>query len=176
MELAHSGLTTGTSGLILIAGDSGCATMAKNKSADDLCIEKAMKILAQRISSATCFDNPGDVSKYLMMQASKKTHECFSVFFLDAQNKLITLEEMFRGTLTQTSVYPKEIVTRALELKAASVLFSHNHPSGSVQPSRADEALTHTLKASLKLVDVVVLDHIIVTSSASFSMAAHGLL
>lgn len=174
MELAHSGLTTGTSGLILIAGDSG--SMAQNKSEEDLCIDKAMEILAQRISSAPYFNDPSSASTYLMMHASKKTHECFWVIFLDAQHQFISLEEMFRGTLTQTSVYPREIVRRALEVNAASVLFSHNHPSGSVQPSRADEALTHTLKASLKLVDVDVLDHIIVTSSASFSMAAHGLL
>ena len=96
--------------------------------------------------------------------------------FLDAQNRLIAMEVMFRGTLTQTSVYPREIVLRGLQLHAASVVLAHNHPSGTVQPSRADEALTHTLKAALALVDVRVLDHVIVAPGACLSMAERGLL
>jgi hypothetical protein len=84
------------------------------------------------------------------------------VLFLDAQKRLIAMEELFRGTLTQTSVYPREVVQRALQREAASVVLAHNHPSGTVQPSRADEALTQTLKAALALVDVRVLDHVIV--------------
>jgi len=86
------------------------------------------------------------------------------------------MEELFRGTLTQTSVYPREVVLRALHHQASAVVLAHNHPSGSVQPSRADEALTHTLKAALALVDVRVLDHIIVSQGQSLSMAEQGLV
>jgi DNA repair protein RadC len=86
------------------------------------------------------------------------------------------MEELFRGTLTQTSVYPREVVQRALHHGAAALVLAHNHPSGTVQPSRADEALTHTLKAALALVDVRVLDHVIVAPGVAFSMAEKGLL
>jgi DNA repair protein RadC len=98
------------------------------------------------------------------------------VLFLDSQNKLLAMEELFRGTLTQTSVYPREVVIRALHHGAAAVVLAHNHPSGSVQPSRADEALTQTLKAALALVDVRVLDHIIVGPGQALSMAETGLI
>jgi DNA repair protein RadC len=103
-------------------------------------------------------------------------HEVFAVLFLDSQHRLIALEEMFRGTLTQTSVYPREVVKQALTLNASSVVLAHNHPSGTAQPSRADEALTHTLKAALALVDVRVLDHFVVTASQAVSMAELGLV
>ena len=98
------------------------------------------------------------------------------MLFLDAQNCLLAMEELFRGTLTQTSVYPREVVLRALHHRAASVVLAHNHPSGAARPSRADEALTQTLKTTLALVDVRVLDHIIVTHSQALSMAQAGLL
>lgn len=96
--------------------------------------------------------------------------------FLDVQNRLIALEEMFRGTLTQTSVYPREVAVRALHHQAAAVVLAHNHPSGSVQPSRADEALTQALKAALALLDVRVLDHIVVAPGEVLSFAERGLL
>ena len=105
-----------------------------------------------------------------------RAHEVFAVVFLDAQNKLLAMEELFRGTLTQTSVYPREVVIRALHHNAAAVVLAHNHPSGTVQPSRADEALTHTLKAALALVDVRVLDHVIVAPGQALSMAEQGLV
>ena len=95
---------------------------------------------------------------------------------LDAQNRLMSLEEMFRGTLTQTSVYPREVVRRALELHAAAVVFAHNHPSGVAEPSRADEYLTTTLKTALALVDVRVLDHLVVGRHDVVSFAERGLL
>ena len=100
----------------------------------------------------------------------------FAALFLDAQHRLVALEELFRGTLTQTSVYPREVVLRALHHHAAAVVLAHNHPSGQVAPSRADEALTQTLKAALSLVDVRVLDHIIVAPGQALSMAEQGLL
>ena len=98
------------------------------------------------------------------------------VFFLNAQHQLVELEEMFRGTLTQTSVYPREVVKRALELQASAVILAHNHPSGVAEPSRADEYLTQTLKAALQLVDVRVLDHLVVGRAGVVSFAERGLL
>jgi len=95
---------------------------------------------------------------------------------LDVQNKLLAMEEMFRGTISQTSVYPREVVKRALHHQAGAVVLAHNHPSGSVQPSRADEMLTQTLKAALALVDVRVLDHVIVGQGQTLSMAERGFL
>ena len=111
------------------------------------------------------------------MEATKSPdHEVFSVLFLDAQHRVIEFSEMFRGTLTQTSVYPREVVKEALRLNAAALIFTHNHPSGSLVPSRADEALTQTLKSALSLVDVKVLDHIITSNSGALSMAEKGLI
>jgi DNA repair protein RadC len=102
--------------------------------------------------------------------------EVFAVLFLDGQHRLLKLEEMFRGTLTQTSVYPREIVRRALELNAGAVILAHNHPSGVAEPSRADETLTQTLKSALQLVDVRVLDHLVVGQGTVISFAERGLL
>jgi DNA repair protein RadC len=139
-------------------------------------LELARRALAQQLSQREVFDSPDAVKQYLQLQLAAKTYEVFAVLFLDAQNRLIAMDEMFRGTLTQTSVYPREVVLRALHHKAASVVLAHNHPSGSVQPSRADEALTQTLKAALALVDVGVLDHMIVAPGEALSMADKGLL
>jgi DNA repair protein RadC len=112
----------------------------------------------------------------LQLQLGSRDHEIFAVLFLDTQHRLIVLEEMFRGTLSQTSVYPREVVVRALALNAANVVLAHNHPSGTAQASRADEAITQTLKAALALIDVRVLDHFIVTSTQAVSMAELGLM
>ncbi len=103
-------------------------------------------------------------------------HEVFSVLFLDSQHRLLKHDEMFRGTLSQTSVYPREVVRRALELNSAAVIFAHNHPSGAAEPSRADEFLTQSLKSALQLVDVRVLDHLVVGRGAVVSFAERGLL
>ena len=138
--------------------------------------ELARRALSQRLKEREVFQTPGAVKHYLQLQLAHKNHEVFAVLFLDSQNRLLALEELFRGTLSQTSVYPREVVMRALHHQAAAVVLSHNHPSGSVQPSRADEHLTQTLKASLALVDVRVLDHIIVGQGQALSMAEQGLL
>ena len=103
-------------------------------------------------------------------------HEVFALMFLDAQHRLIRWEVMFRGTLTQTSVYPREVLKRALELQAAAVILLHNHPSGAAEPSRADEYLTQTLKSALAMVDVRVLDHLVVAHAEVVSFAERGLL
>ena len=139
-------------------------------------LELARRALAQQLKEREVFSSPGAVKNYLQLHLAAKAHEVFAVLFLDAQNRLLGTEELFRGTLTQTSVYPREVVLRALQHGAASVVLAHNHPSGTVQPSRADEALTQTLKAALALVDVRVLDHVIVTQGEALSMAEKGLL
>ena len=139
-------------------------------------LELARRALAEQLKEKTMFATPQAVRDYLQLQLGSRPYEVFAVLFLDSQHRLIVLEEMFRGTLTQTSVYPREIVIRALALNAASVVLAHNHPSGTTKPSRADEALTHTLKAALALVDVRVLDHFVVTSAQAVSMAELGLL
>jgi DNA repair protein RadC len=121
-------------------------------------------------------DSPQSVRLFLQLKLSAEPAECFWVLFLDSQHRLIEAREMFRGTLTQTSVYPREIVRAALEVHAAAVVLAHNHPSGCTQPSRADEALTSNLKAALALVDVRVLDHFIVGEGGAASMAEKGLI
>ena len=139
-------------------------------------LELARRAMAEQLKQREVFSSPGAVKHYLQLHLAAKAHEVFAVLFLDAQNRLIAMEELFRGTLTQTSVYPREVVLRALQHKAAAVVLAHNHPSGTVQPSRADEALTQTLKAALALVDVRVLDHLIVAQGEALSMAEKGLI
>jgi DNA repair protein RadC len=139
-------------------------------------VELARRAMAQQLKEREVFESPAAVKSYLALHLSHKSHEVFAAMFLDAQNRLIALDELFRGTLTQTSVYPREVVLRALQHQAASVVLAHNHPSGSVQPSRADETVTLTLKAALGLVDVRVIDHVIVAQGMSLSMAERGLM
>ena len=139
-------------------------------------LELARRALASQLQEKTMFNNPQAIRDYLQLQLGSREHEIFAVLFLDTSHRLIVLEEMFRGTLTQTSVYPREVVGRALALNAANVVLAHNHPSGTAQASRADEAITQTLKAALALVDVRVLDHFIVTRTAAVSMAEMGLI
>lgn len=139
-------------------------------------LELSRRALAEQLKAREVFSSPDAVKHYLQLQLSRRPHEVFAVLFLDAQNRLIAMEELFRGTLTQTSVYPREVVVKALQHEAAAVVLAHNHPSGTVQPSRADEALTQTLRAALALVDVRVLDHVIVAPGDALSMAERGLL
>ena len=139
-------------------------------------LELARRAMAQQLQERTVFADPDAIKHYLKLHLAARNHEVFAVIFLDTQNRLLAMEELFRGTLTQTSVYPREVVVRALHHQACSVVLAHNHPSGTVQPSRADEALTQTLKAALALVDVRVLDHIIVAPGQALSMAEKGSL
>ncbi|PRD64244.1 RadC family protein [Malikia granosa] len=139
-------------------------------------VELARRALAQQIRQKPLFDSPQAVAHYLQLHFGHKPHEVFAVLFLDSQHRLLALEELFRGTLAQTSVYPREVVLRALHHHAAAVVLAHNHPSGTAEPSRADEMLTQTLKSALSLVDVRVLDHFVVTASACRSMAELGLV
>lgn len=144
----------------------------------DAIIAEALMILEARMTASTIsMSAPQVVRDFLMLKMSELEHEVFCVLFLDAQNRLIEFEEMFRGTLTQTSVYPREVVKSALQHNAAAVIFAHNHPSGVVQQSQADESLTQHLKRALDLVDVRVLDHFIVAKTANpLSFAEKGLL
>ena len=139
-------------------------------------IELARRALVQEMAQQPVFDRPEQVKNYLQLQLGGLGHEVFAVMFLDSQNRLIRLEEMFRGSLTQTSVYPREVVKRALELQAGALILAHNHPSGAAEPSRADEFLTQTLKSALALVDVRVLDHLVVGHGEVVSFAERGLL
>ena len=139
-------------------------------------LELARRSLAMQLAQRPVLSQPDRVKDYLRLQLGALGHEVFAVLFLDAQCQLLKLEEMFRGTLTQTSVYPREVVKRALKLNAAGVILAHNHPSGAAEPSRADEYLTQTLKAALALVDVRVLDHLVVGHGDVVSFAERGLL
>lgn len=147
---------------------------------EDGIIRQALAILERRVvKDQGAFSSPQDVRTFLQVRHASKTdqhQEVFTVLFLNSQNGVIATEDMFTGTLTQTSVYPREVVRAALRHNAAAVILSHNHPSGSAQPSRADEVLTQTLKQTLALVDVRVLDHFIVTTNAVRSMAEMGLV
>ena len=139
-------------------------------------LEIARRALAQEMRRRPLLDMPERVKDYLKLQLAGREHEVFAVLFLDARHQLLAMEEMFRGTLTQTSVYPREVVKRALEMNAAAVMLAHNHPSGVAEPSRADEFLTQTLKSALALVDVRVLDHLVVGRESVVSFAERGLL
>lgn len=139
-------------------------------------LELARRAAQQQLRERTVLDAPATVREYVQLHIGQRPYEVFAVLFLDAQHRLLALEELFRGTLSQTSVYPREVVLRALHHNASALILAHNHPSGSVEPSRADEALTQTLKAALALVDVRVLDHIIVAPGQALSMAERGLM
>jgi DNA repair protein RadC len=139
-------------------------------------LELARRALLQPLQTRAVLESPQAVRQALQLQLGSLAYEVFAVMFLDSQHRLIRIEEMFRGTLSQTSVYPREVVLRALTLQASAVVLAHNHPSGSAQASRADQALTQALKSALALVDVRVLDHFVVTATEAQSMAEQGLV
>lgn len=139
-------------------------------------MELARRALAQQMQEAPVFDSPQRVKDYVALQLGGRDAEVFAVLFLDAQHRLLRMEDLFHGTLSQTSVYPREVVRRALALNAGAVILAHNHPSGLAEPSRADEYLTQTLKSALALVDVRVLDHLVVGRGHVVSMAERGLV
>lgn len=140
-------------------------------------VDKALEILgAYMRGPLPVFSTPNSVRQYTCLHLGALPYEAFGVLFLDSQHRLIAYESMFRGTLTQTSVYPREVVIQALAHNAASVVLTHNHPSGILAPSKADVALTETLKRALELVDVRVLDHMIVSGNQAVSMVELGLL
>ena len=139
-------------------------------------VELARRSLGEQMKKRSALTSPGAVRDYLRLALAAKPHEVFVSIWLDAQHRVLGCVEAFRGTLTQTSVYPREIVKAALAANAAAVIFAHNHPSGAAQPSQADELLTRNLKEALALVDVKVLDHFIVAGNHALSFAERGLL
>lgn len=138
--------------------------------------EMSRRALAEEIKHQDALSSPEKVSDYLRLKLIRQEREIFVVLFLDAQNRVQAQETLFEGTLTQTSVYPREVVKRALHHNAASVIFAHNHPSGIAEQSRADELITQALKKALDLVDIRVLDHFIVAGHQTMSFAERGLL
>src|SRR6266540_277763 len=150
----------------------GSAKLAQLQAA----LELARRALKDEISSRDALSSPRAVRDYLRLALAGREQEVFVVLLLDARHRMTASEELFRGTLTQTSVYPREVVKCALQHNAAAVIFAHNHPSGVAEPSHADEILTRSLKAALALVDIQVLDHFIVAGSRTMSFAERGLL
>ena len=150
----------------------GSAKLAQLRAA----LELARRALREDISSRDALSSPRAVRDYLRLTLAGREQEVFVVVLLDAQHHVIASEELFQGTLTQTSVYPREVVKCALKRNAAAVIFAHNHPSGVAEPSHADEILTRSLKSALALVDIQVLDHFIVAGTRTMSFAERGLL
>lgn len=138
--------------------------------------EMSRRALSEQIRKKDVLSSPKQVRNYLVLKLANEPKEVFMVLFLDAQNRLIAMEEMFSGTLTQTSVYPREVVKKTLHHNAASVMFAHNHPSGVAKQSHADEMITKELTKALALIDVRVLDHFIVAGNETLSFAEIGLL
>lgn len=138
--------------------------------------ELVRRWLDEELRRECVLSSPGAVRDYLRLHFAGQQHESFVVLFLDAQNRLVAAEELFRGTLSQTSVYPREVVKAALRHNAAGVILAHNHPSGVPEPSRADELLTQNLKQALALVDVKVLDHFVIAGVVALSFSERGVL
>lgn len=137
-------------------------------------LELARRAITEELKTGAILSSPQTVRKYLHLLLAHKSYECFVVLFLDVKNRLIASEELFRGTLTHASVYPREVVKAALAHNAASVILAHNHPSGTPEPSPADFHLTQSLKQALALVDVSTLDHFVIGGSDVYSFAEHG--
>ncbi len=136
----------------------------------------AFEILAARHKPGKSLSSPLETRQYLQLALGSYKNEVFGAVFLDNRHRVLAFEELFFGTIDGTAVYPRVVVQRALELNAAAVIFTHNHPSGVAEPSRADEILTQRLKDALAVVDIRVLDHVIVTSVETISFAERGLL
>ena len=139
-------------------------------------LSQARRVLSQRVRRGATMSSPQAVKDYLLLEIGVLEHEVFCVLFLDAQHRIIELKQMFRGTVTQTSVYPREVVKAALACNSAAVVLAHNHPSGIAEPSRADEFLTKSIQSALALVDVRVLDHMVVGQGEVVSLAERGLM
>ena len=140
-------------------------------------IDQALDIVGRALRQPSkSFESPGEMQQYLILAMAAEPHERFAVMYLDARNCALAFETHFVGTLNHAVVYPREIVLAALKHGASSVVLCHNHPSGCAHPSQADEMMTQTLLAALRLVDVRVLDHIVVAGNSGFSFALGGLL
>ncbi len=167
-----SGLFSADQAALLKVKGLGAAKLAQLAAV----LELSRRTLGEELRSRSALTSPQAVRDYLRLALGGRQHEVFVALFLDAQHRVLSTEELFRGTLTQTSVYPREIVKEALKANAAAVIFAHNHPSGVAEPSQADELLTRQLKEALAMIDVKVLDHFIVAGRATLSFAERGLL
>jgi len=144
---------------------------------EDTIISKAIHILEERMySRGPQLSSPVTVSNYLKMKLMDEPNEVFAVVFLDSRFRVIAYEPMFNGTIDSTSIYPRVVATRCLELQASAILVAHNHPSGEAEPSQADQALTKSLQSALQLLDIRLLDHFIIGKGVPYSFAEHGLL
>jgi DNA repair protein RadC len=139
-------------------------------------LEMSRRALKEDMQSGNVLNSPRAVREYLQLSLRARHQEVFVALFLDAQHRVIASEELFQGTLTQTSVYPREVVKRALYHNAAAIIFAHNHPSGVAEPSQSDQVLTDALMQALQLVDVRVIDHFIVAGASCLSFAEKGML
>jgi DNA repair protein RadC len=139
-------------------------------------LEMSRRALIEEMRSSDALTSPRAVREYLQLLLRGREQEVFMVIFLDAQHRVLSAEELFHGTLTQTSVYPREVVKRALFHNAAAIIFAHNHPSGVAEPSQSDRILTDALKQALAMVEVRVLDHFIIAGAACLSFAERGML
>jgi DNA repair protein RadC len=156
-----------------MSGKSECT----HDEAPDRTIQRAIRILETYLKTdGAALTSPGAVRDYLRLQLGRSEHEVFFAIWLDAQHRVIAFDQLFRGTLTQTSVYPREVVKSGLKCNAAAVIVAHNHPSGVAQPSQADELLTRQLKEALAMVDIKLLDHFIVAGAFAISLAERGLV
>jgi DNA repair protein RadC len=139
-------------------------------------VELSRRALAEQMQAKPVLDVPSVLKDFVRLQIGSKPYESFLVLFINAKQELIASEELFRGTLSTTAVYPREVALRALHHQASGVILAHNHPSGDVQPSHADISLTARMKAALALLDILVVDHVIVGPSQALSMAGEGLM
>ena len=154
-----------------------CAARLQMTARERAQVDRALALVGRQLRMPwAAFDSPHGAKEYFRLAIGAEPVEHFCALWLDSQNRALAFERLAQGTLTQTSVYPRELALSALRHNAAAVVLAHNHPSGSTAPSRADEALTQTIKSALALVDVRVLDHIIVTPGAALSMAEKGLV
>ena len=175
--IEHNDLTAQTEERAEYAVQREINATAAAAAVEDAVIARALEILARRMrSTGVLMDAPQVVRDWLRLRVGGKPHEEFGCIWLNARHEVIEAGELFRGTLTQTSVYPREVVKEALRHNAAAVIFYHNHPSGAADPSPADEMLTRQLKDALNVVDVRVLDHFVVTAEETTSFAEKGLL
>jgi len=143
---------------------------------DEVLIDTALKVLAEKLVRGDLFESPAVTRNYLALRFSSLEHEVFCCLFLDNRHRLIACDELFRGTIDGASVHPREVVKRALAHNAAAVILTHNHPSGVADPSQADEMITLRLKDALGVVDIRVLDHLIVAGAKVVSLAERGVL
>lgn len=157
------------------AKDKGYYTINKPVTEQDI-LDIANMLLARRFKRRTKLTSPDQTREYFKLKLARYEYEVFCCMFLNNQNQVLAFEELFRGTINETSIYPREVVKRALSLNAAAIIFVHNHPSGDPEPSQADKHITLKLKYALELVDVRVLDHFVVAGDSSISLVERGLL